>query len=208
MRGDGRTRTGALSREESETLRYYQRSAREWDQSRDVSGFWDDELRAFSRLLPPPARVLDLGCGSGRTLAPLLEAGYDPVGLDASSEMLALARKAHPEAELIEASLYEIPIADGGVDGVWSVAALLHVPKRRLPAALKELARVIRSGGAALISVKAGSGEGLDPDGRFFARYQLGEFKSAFGGSSLDLIDVSERTADGDDWIIISAAKR
>jgi SAM-dependent methyltransferase len=36
--------------------------------------------------------VLELGCGSGRTLVPLAEAGYDIVGLDSSEEMLERAR--------------------------------------------------------------------------------------------------------------------
>jgi SAM-dependent methyltransferase len=37
--------------------------------------------------------VLELGCGSGRTLVPLAEAGYEVVGLDSSAEMLNRARE-------------------------------------------------------------------------------------------------------------------
>ena len=35
--------------------------------------------------------VLDVGCGTGRTLLPLLEAGYDAYGLDLSPDMLEVA---------------------------------------------------------------------------------------------------------------------
>ena len=36
--------------------------------------------------------VLELGCGTGRILIPVVEAGVDVVGLDASADMLAVAR--------------------------------------------------------------------------------------------------------------------
>ncbi|MFF0579684.1 daptide-type RiPP biosynthesis methyltransferase [Streptosporangium saharense] len=37
---------------------------------------------------PAPRRVLELACGNGRTTLPLLEAGYEVVGLDSSPDML------------------------------------------------------------------------------------------------------------------------
>lgn len=44
---------------------------------------------------PPPKAVLELGCGTGRVLIPLAEAGHDVVGVDGSAFMLEqLARKA------------------------------------------------------------------------------------------------------------------
>ena len=43
--------------------------------------------------------ILDLGCGTGNSAAPLLARGFAVTGLDASPEMLAVARDKHPDAE-------------------------------------------------------------------------------------------------------------
>ena len=45
--------------------------------------------------------VLDLGCGTGGSLKPFIDAGFTCVGVDGSSDMLKQARAKLPEAELI-----------------------------------------------------------------------------------------------------------
>lgn len=55
-------------------------------------------------------RVVELGCGGGVVLRALAEAGYEPYGIDASAEMLALARTIAPGVALEQASLYECAI--------------------------------------------------------------------------------------------------
>lgn len=57
--------------------------------------------------------VVDLGCGSGLVLAALARAGYQPVGVDLSPAMLALARKQAPKAKLVRGSLYTAPLPRG-----------------------------------------------------------------------------------------------
>jgi SAM-dependent methyltransferase len=46
--------------------------------------------------------ILDLACGTGNSAAPLLDRGFEVVGIDASAEMLARAREKHPEQEWLE----------------------------------------------------------------------------------------------------------
>ncbi|USS93838.1 class I SAM-dependent methyltransferase [Fructilactobacillus ixorae] len=57
---------------------------------------WADYVR---RWVQPPARVLDLACGTGRLLVLLAQAGYQVTGVDLSAEMLALANQHLAEAE-------------------------------------------------------------------------------------------------------------
>jgi len=52
-------------------------------------------------------RVVDLGCGSGIWAAELLAAGYEVVGVDASADMLAIARERAPGATLVTRSLHD-----------------------------------------------------------------------------------------------------
>lgn len=48
--------------------------------------------------IAPGARVVDLGCGSGRWVERLERAGYRALGIDASASMIALARRRVPAA--------------------------------------------------------------------------------------------------------------
>lgn len=56
-------------------------------------------------------RIVDLGCGSGILASALLRAGYDVLGIDQSSAMIALARRTAPRAEFRRASCrgFKIP---------------------------------------------------------------------------------------------------
>lgn len=98
-------------------------------------------------------RVLDAGCGSGALSAALRERGASVTGLDASTGMLALARRRLGEgADLHEGRLGEpLPFGDGTFDDV--VASLvLHYLEDWAPA-LAELRRVLKPGGRLLVSV-------------------------------------------------------
>lgn len=70
-------------------------------------GLADPRTReAWRRLLlgvlpPPPARIVDLGCGTGTLARLLIDAGYDVTGLDVSPAMLERARAKVPEARFV-----------------------------------------------------------------------------------------------------------
>jgi len=55
----------------------------------------DAQERATSMLLqrlpPPPARILDAGCGLGTTLSKLLACGYDAIGINPDEQQIAMA---------------------------------------------------------------------------------------------------------------------
>ncbi len=110
--------------------------------------------RVLRELPPPPATVLDLGVGTGRELAALLDAGYAPTGVDASRPMLErCARRGRP-VPLVEADFWRpLPMADGAFDAAIALhGTLAHPPDAAaLPALAREVARVVRAGGVWLI---------------------------------------------------------
>ena len=55
----------------------------------DVHG----EARFITRLVPPPSRVLDAGCGFGRVASKLTRLGHTAIGVDADEHLIALARE-------------------------------------------------------------------------------------------------------------------
>ena len=72
------------------TIQYYDRNAATFVQ-RTVGASMGEPLDAFVSMLPPRARVLDWGCGSGRDSLALRKLGFDVTSADASPVMAAEA---------------------------------------------------------------------------------------------------------------------
>ena len=91
--------------------------------------------------------MLDLGCGAGRFVAALRDAGADPVGVELADGALERARRNVPGADL-RAMTDEIPLEDASVDLVWCSEVLEHVPDTA--GLLSEVRRVLKTGGRLL----------------------------------------------------------
>ena len=90
-------------------------------------------------------RVLDVATGPGYVAAAAAVRGADVVGVDVAAEMVALARRLHPELEFRQADAERLPFADGSFDVVLGNFLILHVGRPERVAA--ELARVLASDG-------------------------------------------------------------
>lgn len=103
--------------------------------------------------------VLDVATGTGLVLRALRDrCGRDAprmIGVDVSPGMLAVARHALPEAELIESDVRRLPLPDASVDLVTCVTGLHLIPDT--PAVLDEWVRVLRPGGAVVTATFATS---------------------------------------------------
>jgi ubiquinone/menaquinone biosynthesis C-methylase UbiE len=84
---------------------HYERHAAQWDRDRQNSA-WNDKTwhSLLVDRLPTGARVLDLGCGSGRPVAQhMAELGLRVTGVDSSPTMISLCRSRLPHHEWIVA---------------------------------------------------------------------------------------------------------
>ena len=100
------------------------------------------------------SRILDYGCGYGRTLAELSTAGFqDVIGADFSEAMLARARVAVPQTSLVRNDGHSLPFQNDCFDAALLFAVLTCIPddnaQRRL---LAEVKRVLRHGGLLYVS--------------------------------------------------------
>ena len=100
--------------------------------------------------VPPDARVLDVGCGSGWATRLLAEHASNGrvTGIDISDEMIRLARESSllfPKVDYQVASAEQLPFADGEFDHVFSMESLYYYAN--IPAALREIRRVLRPAG-------------------------------------------------------------
>lgn len=102
--------------------------------------------------LHPGDRVLDVATGTGKLAlaeAAVVGPGGRVIGLDASGEMLARARRAsdaaEPVVEWLQADAMVLPFDDGSFDAVSIGFGLRNLPD--FAAALVEMGRVLRPGG-------------------------------------------------------------
>jgi SAM-dependent methyltransferase len=99
-------------------------------------------------------RILDAGCGSGPLFAALRDRGAAVTGIDASAEMLQLAReRLGADAALHLADLRDpLPFPDGAFDDVTACLVLHYLEDWTAP--LAELRRVLTPGGRLIASVE------------------------------------------------------
>ena len=117
-----------------------------------------DLLKQAVRDASPKGRLLEVGCGTGRLLLPLLEAGHEVDGLDASPEMLAQCRSKLEErgdkqvVRLECAEAARIPFPDASYPFAYSIR-LLNQTKSRSYAldVVSDMLRVVRRGGHVLV---------------------------------------------------------
>ncbi|MFE0132703.1 class I SAM-dependent methyltransferase [Streptomyces sp. NPDC059037] len=116
--------------------------------------------RRIADALPPGARVLDVGCGTGLpTARQLTDAGHSVLGVDLSSGMLDLARKnvPAPGAEFRRLDVAQLraegPDGVGHFDGIVAFFALLMLPREEIPHALRLLHGLLRPDGLLTLSM-------------------------------------------------------
>lgn len=119
----------------------------------------------FIDCLPPGARILDAGCGSGRDVKAFSEMGFIVEAFDASAELVALARQL--SGKPVEQMRFQDVDAVERYDGIWCCASLLHVSQAELPGVMTKLAIALKPGGVEYLSFKYGRGE-REKDGRRF----------------------------------------
>lgn len=102
--------------------------------------------------LDRPCRVVDFGCGAGRSgqmLMPLMPAGSTYTGIDQSAALLAEARRVFADspynAEFVEGDVHEVAFGDDSFDVAISQVVLMHIPDPM--GAIREMIRVTRHGG-------------------------------------------------------------
>ena len=120
----------------------YHRAMRDSPRARDA------EFRAVLEPLGgEPDRVLcDLPCGGGY-LAEHLRSGMRYIGVDPSDDFVEACAA---DLEPIKAQITAVPLNDGSVDCIVSLAALHHEPD--LPAVFREMRRLLRPGGRAVLA--------------------------------------------------------
>jgi SAM-dependent methyltransferase len=111
-------------------------------------------LGLFAELVD--GRVADVGCGPGRISGHLKRLGVDVFGIDLSPEMVAVARRDHPEIAFEVGSMLDLDLPDASLGGALAWYSLIHVPWDLHPAVFAGFHRVLAPGGLLLLAFQVG----------------------------------------------------
>lgn len=123
---------------------------------------FDEAQRPILHLLPdPPARILELGAGTGRDAAHLAALGHQVVAVEPSPGMMRIARDLHPSPgiEWIEDGLPDLQSLQGreaAFDLVLATAVWMHLDEAERRRAMRVVAQLLRPGGLFILSLRHG----------------------------------------------------
>ena len=156
---DGLPAAGALKQ-------YYEQRSSEYDQWYEGSGVfasrsrpgWDEDVEALCRVVAelPPARTLDVACGTGFLTRHLRG---EVVGLDASEGMIEIAGSRMPAATFVVGDALALPFADGSFDRVFTGHFYDHLQPGERERFLAEVRRVADE----LVVADSALREGVEP---------------------------------------------
>lgn len=134
------------------------------------------EIKEFAGMLPQSARMLDIGCGSGRDAKEFLNLGMNVVGIDFSCQLIQIAKTHAPLGEFHVMDMESLVFPDDSFEGIWSNCSLLHIPKQNLPSVLSRVYALLKPEGYFYLSVKKGTGESFEKDLRFHDKKKFWSF--------------------------------
>jgi len=114
-------------------------------------------LERFTRLVAPEQPVLDIGCGPGHTTAHLTSLGLTATGVDLSPKMIEQASKFFPQSCFEVGDFFDLNHQSSSIGGILAFYCIVHLTLDQLVPAFSEMYRVLRNGGALLLSFHVGS---------------------------------------------------
>jgi SAM-dependent methyltransferase len=184
---------------------YYDRYTADYDHER-----WVVEVEGIARDLGLTGkRLLDVGCGTGKSFLPLLRRGWSVVGCDLSPAMVDAAREAAGgDAEVLVADMRELPRL-GAFDLVTGIDDALNylLSEDELLAAFRGVAGNLRPGGMFVFDLNTLAtyrgfftcDAALDVDRAFMCWRGEGDPDAAEGCLSSSTVEVFA-TVDGETW--------
>jgi ubiquinone/menaquinone biosynthesis C-methylase UbiE len=115
----------------------------------------EKQIQFVKNNLKADGYVLDLACGTGRHSIPLSKEGYSMVGVDASPNLLRIAKQHYSQVQLVRGDLRFLPFMPQAFEAAISMDTsfgyLSSEQDDRL--SLTELWRVLRQGGVLIVDV-------------------------------------------------------
>lgn len=193
---------------DEETLAHYQASVPFYTLAFDATH--SRHLDAFLDRLDPGTQILELGCGTGRDAARMIERGFVVDATDGTPAMVAKAKQRHGvDARVMR---FDQLGAQDCYDAVWAHACLFHVRQAELPGIVARIHTALVSGGLHYASFKRGDIEGRDDRGRWNSLASpdwLAQVYCDAGFSLIENLQWQGKGADGvlRDWVSLTVQR-
>ncbi|HKK33374.1 MAG TPA: class I SAM-dependent methyltransferase [Desulfomicrobiaceae bacterium] len=103
---------------------------------------------------PPPARILDIGCGTGHYCGWLARRGFEAHGFDLDPEMIRVARSRYPEADFSCLDMRALTDLEGPFKAVFCIGnTAAHLTPEELSAVLGTVRSLLEPGGTWVVQV-------------------------------------------------------
>lgn len=118
------------------------------------------DCRMLDRLIERVGKgktICDLGCGGGHIARYLNDRGAIVCGIDLSAGMVEQARRLNPNIPFEQGTMLDLKaVADESFGGIAAFYSIIHIPRDSVIDALREINRVLRSGGTLLLTFHIG----------------------------------------------------
>ena len=170
----------------------------------------NDVTRGFSYFKRENPKVLELGCGNGRDAKEILKFTNNYLGIDASEEMIKLAKEYLPNAKFLVADAEEFDYPQN-LDIIFAFASLLHFNRDSIKKILEKAHAAFNAEGIFYISVKKDNyHEKIKNDefgSRTFYFYTEQDFRELAAGK-FDVVYVDEQNLRGTEWLTVVLQKQ
>lgn len=191
-----------------QTQLVYERNASRFANERPKSLIEKKWLDRFLKLVPENGNLLDLGCGAGQPIAAyFIRQGHRVVGLDASVNMIRLARENFPAGDWRREDMRNFKW-DERFHGIIGWHSFFHLTRDEQRASLPGIAKHLAPQGALLLTVGPNDGEvegrvGCDPV--YHASLSLGEYREILSVQGLEIEDFVAEDPDCDGSTVLLA---
>ena len=145
--------------------------------------------------VPNTGKALDLGCGNGKTVSTLSDAGYEVTGIDFSAVAIEQCRERFKGSEFFVGTICDMPFDDESFDYITAVHVLEHLDDGSLSRAVSEIRRILKPSG--YVFVRCFTERDMRSDKRkesdiFYRFYDIDSIRDAFRGFQIMSSEIKE----------------
>ncbi|MCS7317396.1 MAG: methyltransferase domain-containing protein [Candidatus Dojkabacteria bacterium] len=155
-----------------------------------------EQLDEFISLVNPPAKILDIGCGSGMDIR-YLSNKYSVKGIDFSERLVKIAKYENPNLDIEVADIITYDLGKGIYKGIWARDSIHHIPGEYLFGVFKKIFDALVNGGIFYLIVREGKGEIIEEEKksyflfkRFYHLFSEEELKELAQNTGFEIVKI------------------
>lgn len=165
------------------------------------------QLEEFINLVQAPARVLQIGCGTGHDTQ-FLTNKYSVTAVDSDKAKIEMSKLENPSADVVLSDIKNYDVPTNTFKGIWSRDVLHHIGEEDLPGVFLKLSNGLVPGGILYLIVRKGEGEGTEVDietgeeiVKFYHYYTQDELLRRTSQVGLEMVKL-EKTVRSHEWLV------